>query len=312
MEAAKISTKHNKYWTFKLIELSFVSLVKKWSLYLYVLLTITIAIFASVIFLPYELMGGVFYLFAMMFPVLLILGQSSYTIKQSTIYENIATSGINKLRFYSSQLIISLIFTFMISIIFWLSIFLIGLFPVFLDGWMGNAIKVNPFVNPFTNQVIAQNLLYITFISSFVTFSVYFLVQQFVNSSLYYNMTMFSLLVIGLIFSGSLNNFFEIVYGSNSAELIIGKNMFPTTMFIPSLFVPSFGLGQFTTASVTQNSMPVITTFVSRGLMENINLIFYSFKNNWQWTMVLLQPYLIFILYISIGILTMKIKGELN
>ncbi len=298
--------KSSHYWIFKLIELSFISIIKKWSLYLYVLLTVLISILACVVFIPYEIAGGIFYLFAMLFPVLLILGQSTYTIKNSTLYSNIETSGINKFRFYFSQLIIAVLFTFMISIVFWCLIAIIGIFPLFLDGWIGDGKVVDPFINPYTKEVIFQNIIYVMFVSSFLSFSVYFVMQQFFNTVIYYNMGMLSFLVIGLIFSGSLNNFFKVAGDSGSEHLVFSRSMFPKFMFIPSLFIPSYGLGQFTTMAVTQNSMPI----TSVAGMTADNFTYYSLGNNWQWTLVILQPYAIIASYLSVGSFLLWFKSK--
>ncbi len=166
-----------------------------------------IAFTLPIIFLPVYLSGGVMLLTAIIMPTLVILGALGSNLKKSTLYKNVFTTGMKKTSFYIAQLVTTIIVINLISLIFWCLFAFIGLFHIFLGGWVWeSAERIN--VNPFAHYEFVL-LFYITNVTGALLFAFYFLIDSIVNNAKSYNLIITSVFIIGIIFGGSMNGAFS-------------------------------------------------------------------------------------------------------
>ncbi len=164
------------------------------------------AIMLPIIFIPYSLSGAAVFLLATDAPLLVILGWSGYNIRRSTLFGNITTSGTSKNNFYIAQALFAVIIANILSTVLWIFMFALGESGILLQSWIWEGGNY-PAFNPLAYGAII-NIVYVTNVSAMVSFATYFLVSSLTNNIKTYYIFVVSLLVLGFIFTGSLNNYF--------------------------------------------------------------------------------------------------------
>ncbi len=248
-----------------------------------------VAIMFSIIIAPVNISGGVFTILGICLPTAIILGACGYNARKSTIYSNMNMSGTTRNLFYFGQLLTAIIISNILALFFWGTIAVIGTQEIFLGGWIWQGIpRVG--LNPFKYWTFL-NIIYITQVTAGIAFSTYFFISRFARSKVSYYIMVLAVLIIGLIFGGSINSYFnkphyyshfdlsaisddayyvdytskQIVIQSPEsfealklASIVINEHgiepsggLMPKTVFIPTLFNPFYGIGEFTSEAVT-------------------------------------------------------------
>ncbi len=165
-----------------------------------------VGVMLPIIFIPYSLSGAAIFLLSIDAPLLVILGWSGYNIRRSTLFGNINTSGISKNNFYIAQALFTVLIANILSLLLWAVIFVLGESGALLQTWIWESGDYSAF-NPLGYGAII-NIVYVTNVSAMVSFATYFLINSVTNNIKTYYIFVVSLLVLGFIFTGSLNCYF--------------------------------------------------------------------------------------------------------
>lgn len=191
---------------FNLCKLNFKSIFTNKSLLLLILFFLTLSLFFPIIFFPYIDSGGTIILVSTFLPMFILLGWVSYNCRKSTLYQNMNITGMSKYQFYLGQIFTTFLLTFIIFIIVWTAIWILGLFNVFLLDWVwtdSGAGKINPFYHGAW-----VNIIYVAILSALLIFSFYFFINSFISNQKLYYVVITILISFGIIFDGSLNTNF--------------------------------------------------------------------------------------------------------
>ncbi len=336
------------------------SLLKKTNLWIYMGFFFVLAFLLIVVLLPYRYAGGPVLMTYMVLPLFIIIGWTGYNLRKSTLYSNVSTSGIDKKSFYLGQVMTVVLFGNILSLMFFGIVFMLSPFAIWSANW--GITQPDPIaVNPFANGAWI-NIIYITELTSVLTFSVYFLIHPFMKSEKTYYVVIVSFYILGIIFSGSLNNYFgtpwwymtitgdyTVVDGAiqmtqeqfasavfatsfDPHTMQVAFNLFPESIFGPTLLFPFFGVGQFTTTAVFAHATADVSyaadvminvVDASGNVIESHNLYdmtsygiswnYFTFsftEETWQWTAILLQPYIWILTSYALGTVISKYTNK--
>lgn len=281
----------SKTSVFNLMEFNFKFLTRNISTVLLIVTFLLCAITIPVIFIPMRNAFGGSLLLYLILPELIILGHIGYDIKVSTLYYNIETTGIRKRYFYLSSLFTIIIIGMFLSAVFWSIMWIISMKGLMFGRFAGTASHVSYNILAY-GQII--NIIYITIVASLVSYSFYFLLHSLANSIKVYYIFVILALVLGIIFGGSLNTYFDracsivdvkgiehdafnlnttptsqdqvyiinestfsldlVEQGFHKTGYALGGGLFPEYMFVPTLFYPFYGIGQFTGTVIGENA----------------------------------------------------------
>lgn len=269
--------------TLDIFKLNMRTLVKRKTLWLYLALFYILSILLSVIFLPFRYAGGPVLMTYLVTPIFIIMGWTGYNVRKSSLYSNIKTSGQKNTNFYSAQILTILVVGNVLSLLFFLLMVALSPFNIFAYDW--GLLNKDPINVYFWKNGAWINFIYVTEITIILTFSIYFLLHSFMKSERTYYIVVVSLYLLGVIFAGSLNNYYGVpwwqvvILGDDSIPhssdfnliltneefeffkqnitiafeprtMEISHNLFPEYLFIPTLLFPYFGVGQFMTTTV--------------------------------------------------------------
>ncbi|NQX83220.1 MAG: hypothetical protein HRS50_00700 [Mycoplasmataceae bacterium] len=260
------------------------------------------------IFIPFALSGSVKLILSVTIPALIFLGYLSYNWKRSTLNINEQISGTNRMVYYSSLLLT----LFVIGNIF--SFIMLGLDIGF--GELGWQLKDWGFLNGERlnginyGKVNWFNVFYSYQINILLIFSIYFFMNRFFKNIKNYFIFFLILVFLGVIFGGTMNTYFSgfsTIDGTQNStgQLVYARYYtvtFPDAMFIPSLIYPFFGISEF-----YQLSVSTMLSNYSRESAPWPFLVMFN-KDMWQWSMVIIIPYIHIGTYIFFGIMTSYIK----
>ena len=245
--------------------------------------------------------------------MLIILGSSTYTFRNSSLFNNLSIFGVNKSMFYISQFLTLFVIGTMLTISFNLIIFILGKAGILLNSLSisskyGTNIRVSVGTNVFQYSSLVI-LIYLSNLNIILTFSIYFLVHKFSKNIKNYYFVIIGLLILSFCFGAFLNSFFDDSYGSHGEGIFYEPNIFPNWMFIPSLFYPFFGVNQMFAYGVSM----VGTNKWHIG--ENIGAFgkhFFevNFVDYWQWAMVFIQPYILIVFSTLMWIFISTVKKD--
>lgn len=263
----------------EIFKFNLTSLIKNKSMFIYLSLFFIMAFVLIVVLLPYRYAGGPVIITYLVLPLFVIIGWTGYNLRNSTLYSNVSITGVRKSSFYLGQILTLLVIGNILSLIFFMTVFLLSPFEIWSSNW--GVLQPDPIsVNPFANGAWI-NIIYITEITSLLTFSIYFLFHSWFKSEKFYYIIVVGLYLLGIIFGGALNNYFgtpwwyatidgnrlsaeltevnltqaqfdKLVFGTfcSKGQMKISYNLFPTELFGATLLYPFFGIGQFTTTAI--------------------------------------------------------------
>ncbi len=171
---------------------------------------ILLALVTPIVFIPYLYIGGIFNLLTLFIPLLILLGWTSYSIRRSTLMSNVFLSGIKKKWFYLGEIITTIIIANVLAIFFWIVILFLGNWNIFLQDWIWistNRTIVRPFI--YGSWI---NIIYVTNITALISFATYFLINSLTTNIRAYFSVVMCLFILGIIFSGSVNTYFNLPY----------------------------------------------------------------------------------------------------
>ncbi len=301
-----------------------------------VLIFFILGIILCMCLIPYQRAGGALLLLYQTVPLFIIMGWFSFNLRNSILFKNLKLNGYKTRWFYLSQLITLFIIGNILSLIFWILMFFFVYFGLFLSEWsfISNQFFAKGTIIFNNNALI--NLIYITNINILLVFSIYFAIHSLIKDSKQYYFIIMVILLIGIFFGGSLNTYWNNPIGNNLVKLEDGsyrinyKNksmimyggLFPEKMFIPTLFFcPIYGTGEFLNFSVTKtgvaNEIWGSKVYISEGVeyyfnLNQINNVFAPifYKENWQWLLVVLQPYIWILSSLFVGNIFEKIRKD--
>ncbi len=175
-----------------------------------ILFIILLTLIIPIIFIPIVFAGSIITIIGVCIPVLLMLGSSGYQLKKSSIYGNINTSGVSNGQFNISLLLTSILFANLISFALWSIITIIGLFPIFLGVWIFEGSWRVTF-SPFSHGAWI-NIIYVTQVCGLLCFATYYLISSFAKNNKSYYMVIMAILILAIIFGGSINTYFSFPY----------------------------------------------------------------------------------------------------
>lgn len=294
-------------------------------------------------------------------PLFIIMGWTGYNLRNSSLYKNVKTTGQKNRSFYLGQILTIILIGNILSGMFFLIMAILSPFSIFSNDW--GILNKGTITIEFWRNGAWINFIYITQVTILLTFAIYFMLNNFMNNERTYYIVVVSLYLLGIIFSGSLNNYygvpwwkpvldrndlgvvftdqtnfevatieqFEMIKSSittafDERTMEIAFNLFPDYLFGPTLLFPYFGVGQFTTTTVFaqsiagyNNSTDATITILETGEVFKLadltgygnswNYFSLSFtKDTWQWTMIILQPYIWILVSFIIGTTFTKIN----
>lgn len=189
-----------------LFSFNFKTIFKSKRVFLFLIIFDIFALTLPIIFIPYWASGAMFNLIAIVMPLFVILGWTGYNTRRSTIFRNINLSGTSKNTFYFGQIITTVVVANIIAMIFWLMVALVGTQDIFLSDWIWTG-KPRVGINPF-KYLSLFNIVYATNVTALVVFAIYFLLNSITNDIKTYFILIMSILVISVIFGGSINSYF--------------------------------------------------------------------------------------------------------
>ncbi len=263
-----------------------------------------VAIITPIVFMPYNFSGGEEIVFYLTTPLFIVLGWLTYNFRLSSLYGNLSISGITKNEFYLSSIFTIFIIGNILTITFVPVVFILGkLGGIFMSEWGFLGGKTFPSgINLFEYSSLV-NLIYISNLDIIVVFSVYFLVHNlFLNIKTYYSFV-FAIIILNIVLGGVLNTYFDDAYNIEGRYIPYKVNLFPDSYFIISLFFPFYGIGQ-------QFSFGVNLTGINYYGIGNMGHFFtINWNNNgWQWSIVLIQPYIWILFSFVSGLIINKFK----
>ncbi len=207
---ALAKTSKNIKDSFSVLKFNLNSILKNIKSILIILFFPFIAICVPIIFIPFSLSGGILNLLSLFMPLLILLGLLSYSIRKSIIFNNIMISGIDKKWFYIGQIFTTILLANILMILFWSTIWILGNWNIFLQDWIWistNRTIVKPFI-----YGAWINIIYVTNLTAMIAFATYFLINSFTtNLKVYFGIVMI-ILILGIIFGGSINTYFNSPY----------------------------------------------------------------------------------------------------
>lgn len=306
----KLSKLHGDLWSNFKLNLKFVFSTKFIVFAVFVFMIFSLII--PTILFPYKTMGGFMLLVYDTMPLLIILGGTTYSIRKSTLYQNMQVNNHNKFIWYLSQILTIFLLGNILTFVYWPIIYVIGYLGGLMETGFGISFDSGGITRTyyeFGSQIFKNgswfNILYISNVNILVVFAFYFVVSSFVSNIKSYNVAIGVVLVMGIVFTGSINTMFD--KSIKNGIVTISSGVFPEYMFYPSLLYPFYGTGQFVTTAVTRLGMN----------QRDWNVIYNNphgyfvlnwFEDAWQWSVLLLQPYITILIYFVLGVSIRKIK----
>lgn len=254
-------------------------------------------------FLPLRYSFSVLMILSVVMPTGIMYVATSYNIRESILYKNMATTKNNKVEFYISGFSFMLIVAFSLLIIVYLSLMILSsLGWLMVDyAWSGDAYGIYKYE---IWRLPLIPLVYTTFESVLILFSVCFLFQNLISTRRSMYMLIFSIMVLGVIFGGSFNSYFlrgQIDPNDPYTTVPTFKpQMFPVPVYFVSLFYPLFGPSQHYVSLVktifvdTRNDT---LTYLKTDDFQFFSWLFWknstlSFWGNQSWNILWFMPYI--------------------
>ncbi len=204
------NTKINKSKILLLTDMNIKTIFMNKSLWMEIVFFYILSMVLPIIFIPFFVSGAMFTIIGICIPILIVLGNTGYKFKQSTIYDNVSLVEMSENKFYLSQLITCFIFGNILSLGLWTGVYVVGLFPLFLGGWIWEgALQIS--INPFAYGAWI-NIIYITQVTILLSFAFYFLISNITKDGRAYYMSIMIILILCIVFGGSINTYFSSPY----------------------------------------------------------------------------------------------------
>ncbi len=241
--------------------------------------------------------------------------------RKSTLYKNLQSTKSNKWVFNAS----SFTTIFIISILVFLFHLLLMIVYTRLNLVQGSVLhKVNP-----DNEVIRMSLLppvwtlYWVSMVVIVSFSISFALYRIVNESKTYYIVIIIIVILGIVFDGTFNNYFmssEWNNGSWFDSLFFGgrtKQIFPESFYWPSIAYPFYAPSQMLNVAGTR-----VFAYASNGQTQFYYLSYWKWQssadyiaaglapNAWRWNLLYFLPYIHSIIWIACGVFISSLKKK--
>lgn len=299
-----------------------------------IIVTLLLSIFAltiPVFMFPWTSTACFSFFIMVTIPLLVFLGWFSFSLKNSSLYENLTLGGMSKTKYYLGQYISLWIISMVLSILYLVLFNIIASFGILLYDYanFGDRMIVGS-INK--NYYAILNFLYIVNINSLLTFSIYFLFRNTVKTKNQYYSLIFTLIILTFIFGGILNGYFDsvMIIDSNGDRIIdenqwsvdpnesykwypeAARGLFPMEMFWPCLIFPYFSIGQMFTYGYALIGNEISSVFNNTYANLNESTFFmnlpentfwnFSFKYNFEWIAVFVMPYIWIAVSVMVGL----------
>lgn len=264
------------------------------------------------VLIPFRVAGAVKLELEVITPMLLLLGGLSYNWRKSTLHKNEEITKTNSNVYYMS-LLLTLIFignmlTGAMMLLDWGTTSLGWSLADwgFLSGSRESSID--------WNNIRFENILYIVETNILLTFAFYFFFHRFTTNEKSYYVVVLVTLILMVIFGGSLNQYFggyrtlDGQSGSAASNSIVYGHFqtwtFPEEMFVPSLLLPFYSTGTFFNESFTA---------AGSNMWSEKQVLLFGIKfaqDSWQWSMVVIMPWIYIGVFGFAGIFMSKIKKQ--
>lgn len=194
---------------YNLTKLNFMYIVNSWKTMGHLIFFLVFSLTIPTIFVAYRSCGGALWIFGVIAPSLIVMGNISYGMKKSSLYSNMRTSGFRMRDFYLPTLITMFLVQLIMVLLIFPSLWIFGRF-----GWLMIEFNVlgqndpRAVVNIFNFTVIV-GLVYCLLLSTLISFSFYFVFHNLISTSKGYYAVVMATLIIGIIFGGSVNSYFS-------------------------------------------------------------------------------------------------------
>ncbi len=265
-----------------------------------------------IVFFPYFVIAGVETIISISIPLLLILGGISYNWKNSTLHQNEQITKSNKITYWVSIVLVLFFVGNLQTILMEVMNYICSSFGLFLENWSFLSDQTIPVLNYSNINFI--NYFYFTEINLMLVFSLFFLISRFFKNVKNYYICVLLMFILSVIFGGGLNEFFgglDYMGKKGEGDTLFNTfpsfkpSMFPKYMFLPSLIIcPFFTISEFYTHSIAIHLSGATWGHYNVHDRSLILLFVFSFTDNsWQWSIVMLMPYIWMASSFSIGVL---------
>lgn len=287
---------------------------------IFMLLIILIAISFSVIFIPITYGFSLIIQLSTLIPIGMVYISISYEWRNSTLYSNLLKTRNNKILFNISIISTMMIFMFILTFITLLIVVVANQFHLILTTWFtyGGREAFSLFGKWYQWDI----LLYTQIINVILMFALCFFVQSFAKSSKLLYVFLLMIMILLIIFGGSLNDYFDAVnpieQDANDKTIKYAPRfnpaLFPPFLYFPSLLFPFYSNGQILSFSIDAKGPAKgisdiwiwldNSTFTSTFTNENPAP---KWIGPWTWNILWLMPWIQIFGFLSISIIIRKL-----
>ncbi len=265
------------------------------------------------IFFPFFVIGGVQVIFSISIPLLVVLGGVSYNWKKSTLMNNEILTKSNKFVYWLSIILVIFVIGNIQQFCMELINYLSSLAGILLNNW---SFLGDDYINSLNyNNVNAINYIYAIEINLVIVFSIFFMTGRFFSNIKNYYIFISVLMIFSFIFGGGLSEMFTL-YELNNPINPSSTNffltypkfyppLFPKQMFLPTLLIsPFFSSSTFYTHTISWSIAGHSTSTYTKTILP---FLLTFTKDNWQWSLTMIMPYIWLVTSLITGVLNSKL-----
>lgn len=276
---------------------------------IFILFFVGISITLPIIFIPFWIAAGMPFLISLIPTIAIVYSSSDYKFRKSTLYKNTELTINNKWIFHLSTLITVILFAIMTSSFVFIVLSIAGNFNLLLMGWLSYADVVNGKATEW--YTFSFSLYFIVIYASlqiaFLIYGISFLCQHLISSEKGYFTLILSILILTIIFGGSLNDY----YLEHSNIVKYDDSLFPWNIYWFSALFPFYMPGQLIGSAasigrVSIDSEGIIQYHSWFNTHDTLYPILFGKENNVLWNWSLSIPYFEIITFFILGYIISK------